>query len=247
MKTEIEQEEYSDFADPRQWDNVGTMVHFGTKYKLGDKQYRHVGEWLAEMLVDLGFERDTEEWDEFFSDVFDIMPDAMQKAYDMIDEKLIILPLYLYDRGGLTMNTTGFSCRWDSGQAGHIYVTKERAREELGWKMLTTKRREKVVDILKGEVEEYDKWLTGDVWYVVVRDSDGDDLDSCGGILGREAAEEIGREMLEACREAGLEHDTFFNGLSRETLSTVKGLLESEDKPANVPYIKSIARTMQAA
>ena len=28
----------------------------------------------------------------------------------------IVQPLYLYDHGGITMNTTGFSCSWDSGQ-----------------------------------------------------------------------------------------------------------------------------------
>jgi len=246
MKLEIEQEEYSDFADPRQWDNVGTMVCFG-RYRLGDEQYKSEGQWLAGMLIELSLECDTEEWGEFMLDVEADVPISMKAAWAMIEKRVIALPLYLYDHGGLTMNTTGFSCRWDSGQAGHIYVTKEKACEEFGWKMLTAKRREKVVNILKEEVEEYDKWLTGDVWYVVVRDSDGDALDSCGGILGRERAEELGREMLEACREAGLEHDTFFYGLSRETLATVKGLLESEDKPANVPYIKSIARAMQAA
>ena len=30
----------------------------------------------------------------------------------------IYLPLYLYDHSGITMNTTGFSCQWDSGQVG---------------------------------------------------------------------------------------------------------------------------------
>ena len=82
--------------------------------------------------------------------------------------------------------------------------------------MLTAKRREKVIGILKAEVEEYSQWLEGDVWRVTVFDNDGDDLDSCGGILGRERAEELGREMLAACRESGCEHDTFFYGLSRE-------------------------------
>ena len=30
-------------------------------------------------------------------------------------EGMVILPLYLYDHSGITMNTTGFSCPWDSG------------------------------------------------------------------------------------------------------------------------------------
>ena len=36
--------------------------------------------------------------------------------------KFVILSLYLYDHSGITMNTTGFSCPWDSGQVGWIYA-----------------------------------------------------------------------------------------------------------------------------
>ena len=37
---------------------------------------------------------------------------------------MVILPLYLYDHSGITMNTCGFSCPWDSGQVGWIYADK---------------------------------------------------------------------------------------------------------------------------
>ena len=36
---------------------------------------------------------------------------------------MVILPLYLYDHSGITMNTCGFSCPWDSGQVGWIYAS----------------------------------------------------------------------------------------------------------------------------
>jgi len=242
MKLEIEQEEYSDHADPRQWDNVGTMVYFGSQYKLGDEQYRSEGEWLAKMLIELSLECDTEEWGEFLLDVEADVSVSMKAAWAMVEKGVIALPLYICDHGGLTISNVSFF-RWTSGHVGYIYVTNERVYSEFGLSVTN----DKIIDILRGETEEYEKWLTGDVWYVVVVDGDGDDLDSCGGILGRERADELGREMLEACRESGCEHDTFFYGLSRETLATVKGLLESEDKSANVPYIKSIARAMRAA
>ena len=38
-------------------------------------------------------------------------------------EEVVYLNLYLYDHSGLRMNTTGFSCPWDSGQVGYIYMT----------------------------------------------------------------------------------------------------------------------------
>lgn len=32
----------------------------------------------------------------------------------------VTLPIYMYSHGGETINTTGFSCPWDSGQVGWI-------------------------------------------------------------------------------------------------------------------------------
>ena len=45
---------------------------------------------------------------------------------------IICLPLFLYDHSGITINTTGFSCPWDSGQVGFIYITKAKALKEWG-------------------------------------------------------------------------------------------------------------------
>lgn len=43
---------------------------------------------------------------------------------------MVILPLYLYDHSGITMNTCGFSCPWDSGQVGWIYYRMFRIAAE---------------------------------------------------------------------------------------------------------------------
>lgn len=102
--------------------------------------------------------------------------------YKAIDEKgTVILPLYLYDHSGITMSTSSFSCGWDSGQVGWIYITKQQIEAE-GW---TTEQAKKY---LEGEVETYDNYLTGNVYgYKVIKeDEDGDeeDLDSCWGYYG---------------------------------------------------------------
>jgi hypothetical protein len=55
-------------------------------------------------------------------------------------ESVIALPMYMYDHSGITINTTGFSCPFDSGKIGFIYVTKEKIRQEYSWKKLTKKR-----------------------------------------------------------------------------------------------------------
>lgn len=44
----------------------------------------------------------------------------------------IVLPLYLYDHSGQRVSTHPFGDRWDSGQVGYIWITKEKAMEEWG-------------------------------------------------------------------------------------------------------------------
>jgi hypothetical protein len=63
------------------------------------------------------------------------------------------------------MSTSPFSCPWDSGQVGFIYVTREKARKEMGWKRLNKARIARVNEILQGEVKTYDQYLTGEVYW----------------------------------------------------------------------------------
>lgn len=144
---------------PREWDNLGTMVCFHKRYDLGDKHDYCSGNYDG--------------WEE--------MKDAIIENEDVHT----ILPLYLYDHSGITMNTTGFSCRWDSGQVGWIYVSKDKVKK---WGTDETK----VADYLKGEVETYDQYLRGDVYgyktYEISTCDQGHEhpkeIDSCWGFYG---------------------------------------------------------------
>lgn len=96
---------------------------------------------------------------------------------------VIVLPLYLYDHSGITISTGPFSCPWDSGQVGYIYVEKDKVRKEWGWKHITKKREERIKQALKQEVSTYDDYLTGNVYGYTVSRGD-EELDSCGGFYG---------------------------------------------------------------
>lgn len=96
------------------------------------------------------------------------------------DTRSIVLPLYLYDHSGITMNTTGFPCPWDSGRVGYIYVEPKRVRKEYGCKIITPPIRKKVIDTLESEVKVYDGYLTGYVWGYRVKETG----DSCFGYFG---------------------------------------------------------------
>lgn len=123
-----------DSIDPRKDDNLGTMVCFHGRYNLGDKHD------------------------------FNSPDDFMEYVNNNHKDIAVVLPLYLYDHSGITMSTTPFSCSWDSGQVGWIYVTKETLRKELGYKKIPKRSIEWAENILKGEIETYDQYLTGDVY-----------------------------------------------------------------------------------
>ena len=116
-------------------DNLGTMVCKHMRYVLGDHKIK---------LDPHSFES----WDE--------IEEYLKRKYNA----KIILPLYLYDHSGITMNTTGFSCGWDSGQVGFIFVDQDTCVKEFG----ENYSREKIVNLLKGEVEEYDAYLRGEMY-----------------------------------------------------------------------------------
>ncbi len=116
------------------------------------------------------------------------------------------LPLYLFDHSGITMNTTGFSCPWDSGQVGYIYATRDTILNEWGIaKRITPKARKQAADYLRGEVAVYDQYLTGDVWGFIVEDEDGAHLDSCWGFYGHDYAESEAQSALAACQKQALD------------------------------------------
>ena len=100
------------------------------------------------------------------------------------DPNNIVLPVYLYDHSGITINTSGFSCPWDSGQVGIMYCTKEKAVHEFGKKICTKKVREAAIRCMVNEVECVDQYLTGQVYGFLVLDPDGEELDSCWGFFG---------------------------------------------------------------
>ena len=127
-------------------------------------------------------------------------------------EDVISLPLYLYDHSGITMNTTGFSCPWDSGQVGFIYVTKDKVRKEYGKKAVSAKLKAKVLEYLRGEVKTYDDFIRGNVYGYVIEGRDGKHVDSCWGFFGdydnkEYSALTAARSYIDEMTEKTIEHD----------------------------------------
>jgi len=116
---------------------------------------------------------------------------TIEELQELINQKDIIsLPLYLYDHSGITISTSNFNDRFDSGQVGYIYVSKQKIREEFSVKRISEKMLEKIYLHLKVEVETYDQFLTGEVYGYTVENENEDHIASCWGFYGDEGREE---------------------------------------------------------
>ena len=111
---------------------------------------------------------------------------------------------YLYDHSGITMNTCGFSCPWDSGQVGWIYADKAMIEQEHG--KITPEILEKVRQTLEAEVKEYDYYLTNQCYGFQLFKEDVE-VDSCWGFLGeiRDVQDAVKEYLPEDCNPAIVE------------------------------------------
>jgi hypothetical protein len=184
--------------DPRENDNIGTMVCFHRRYHLGDHEQHY-------NLKDESYCFDSEgnpvgeevNYGVYFYSCgkFKEVDHAQWFAKEVEARGGIVLPLFLYDHSGITMSTVAFGCRWDSGQVGFIYVTAKRIDEEYGD---APDAKEKAKKYLEGEVEEYDKYLRGNVWQYIIEDEDEENIESCAGFFDEEEAWQDGLFRLHA-------------------------------------------------
>ena len=145
-----------DPQDPRKWNDcyLGRMLCWHDRYMLGDDQVAQDSDAIHDVLDAAGAD--------------------------------VVMPLYLYDHSGITMSTStaGFSAAdrdaWDWGMVGVIYSTPA-TRAALGLGPNTDL--DLVRTYLAGEVEEYDHYLTGQVYGYTV-EKEGELLDSCWGFFG---------------------------------------------------------------
>lgn len=166
-----------DRESPRDWSTNATMVCDHRRYNLGDDDGHATARDAIRSSRDY-----SEAWEDCEKDGLDFSegPDlykAIQRCTDILS-----LPLYLYDHSGITMSTGRFSCPWDSGQVGFIFMTKAKILEAFMAKgtRLTPALKAKAYGYMESDVTVYDQYLTGDVWGYTIEAANGDDLpDDC--------------------------------------------------------------------
>jgi len=154
---------------PRQWDNVTKMLCFHKSYRIGDEHdYKST---------------DYKGWQGFKK--------QLEKDFDIA----VIKPVYAYEHGNITVSTSPYDCRFDSGQVGWIFVTKQKIRECYGIKNVTKKHIQKAEINIDLDMETYDQYLTGDIYgFEVVEKKTCETcghtkeeiIDSCWGFYGED-------------------------------------------------------------
>lgn len=148
--------DYDDNAEsPREWDNLGVMVTTHRRY---------------DMPNECGFDFDRfDGWDE--------IEKHLRKEHDAF----IVLPIQMYEHGGTSIYVGNTHDTWDGGQLGFIFATKEAMRNWWCVKRVTKAIQEQTIKALTQEVEAYDKYVSGSIYYYSLTDARGELIDSCGG------------------------------------------------------------------
>lgn len=214
------------------WDCVGTLYTWHRNYRLGGKDdfnnQDHIHDlnvWCFDTFSELANLKELKGYNSYEGSIYfedeeftDVELTHEQETFfnqtvnAWIENNVCILPVFMYDHSGITISTGPFSCPWDSGQVGIIYVTKKTCEKHQI-------KFEDAENILKGEIKVLDQYLTGDVWsYIIYSTEDPDeeyetiyneivahedDLpddrnheDSCGGFFGYDYCKESVEALL---------------------------------------------------
>lgn len=145
---------YDDCYDsPRDWDNLGTIC-VSNRCRYCNNEYE---------------DTDSLSWD-----------DERQDLKTLERRGFIVLPLSYYDHSAVSIYIGNKCDPWDSGRLGWYIVNKEKIRKEYGVKRISKKLRERVEQILDGEVKTFNHFINGEVYSYTLKHND-EEVDSCGG------------------------------------------------------------------
>ena len=121
-------------------------------------------------------------------------------TFEYLKASKVSLPIYMLDHSGISVSTTPYNIRCDSGLIGYICVTDEDAREKLLVKdeeVSLAEIRKRAEAVLQGEIETLDQYMSGEIYYFTVEDEKGVVVDACGELYGLDYAEDVLMDSLE--------------------------------------------------
>lgn len=166
----------SELLNPREHnENLGTLA-LGSRY-FSDENIDDINEYIAGLLGIEDFDRlcSVAKIVNFYSD------EMKEYLLERFEKDYIFHKVYKYEHGNIAFATSSFHCKWDSGLAGIIFVSKEDVRKEFGVKRITGGLKQRVLDILNSEVKCYHRFVNNEAVGFRIETENGDILDSCSG------------------------------------------------------------------
>lgn len=95
------------------------------------------------------------------------------------------VPLWMYDHSGTVYRVAAenpFHCPWDSGRVGIVALKRSDWGEG-------SESDDKMFEYAQNVASEYSDWANGQCFGYVIKNEDGEELDSCWGFIGRDAVD----------------------------------------------------------
>ena len=101
--------------------------------------------------------------------------DGMKSSDDIrgMSKNFHVFTLFVYSHGGVSLSLAR-SCSWDSGACGYVFVKRQGKKNE----------RAEAEKSARSLIDEWNLYLSGQVYGFTIEDSYGDVIDSCGGFYG---------------------------------------------------------------
>ena len=120
---------------------------------------------------------------------FEVLHDKQDAKACMEDKDLCkkywVFPVNAYIHSGVALSLGAeypFNDQWDSGQIGFVFC----AKSEWKYRTRNTKRCSSAQKVAECHIEEWNKYLSGDVWGYIIKTPEGEELESCWGFYGQD-------------------------------------------------------------
>lgn len=150
---------------------------------------------------------------------YDLPTDLDSEMYEGDEDDVVAIAEYLekrypgawtrvwaYQHGGMTVSMKPFGCQWDSGLLGFMWIDKTDPYWAGGSNI-------DEMSALEGFLEEYDAWLRGNCYGYIIKDKEGETLDSCWGFI--ETAHNVEQMNVLSEAHAYVEYEENTKGLKQ--------------------------------
>ena len=160
---------------PREWGGLSTFYTWDSGYYSPDKHNFNSGlEFLGTIIGEELIEKIHDKYDnnsDFFEDI--------TKRLDKLG--YILYPVSKYEHSGVQY-FLGVSSGWDTGTVGVIFAEKKKICEWFNVKKVTQKVRKNVQEQFENEIDLYNKYVNGEVYYVSIENFKGENCDCLSGV-----------------------------------------------------------------